>query len=131
MEPEKKKWDIAWTYFANTTNFGGGEVPYLFQDFIIQNRNVAIAKVLTSAKTYEAFTAANLLDGTITSWNTSQISIGADWRRTTPSPAQTFSDRFYIIRDGENNYYKIKFTSLTDAGVRGYPAIAYELIKRG
>ncbi|HUR66967.1 MAG TPA: HmuY family protein [Chitinophagaceae bacterium] len=131
VEPEKKKWDIAWTYFGNTTNFGGGEVPYLFQDFIIQNRNVAIAKVLTTTKTYESFTAANLADGTITAWSTSQTAIGADWRRTTPSPAQTYADRFYIIRDGENNYYKVKFTSLTEGGIRGFPAIAYELIKRG
>jgi hypothetical protein len=131
VEPEKKKWDIAWTYFGNTTNFGGGEVPYLFQDFVIQNRNVAVAKILTATKSYESFTAANLTDGTVTAWSNSQTAIGADWRRTTPSPAQTHADRYYIIRDGDNNYYKVKFTSLTDAGVRGYPAIAYELIKRG
>lgn len=131
VEPQKKKWDIAWTYGGFTTNFGGGEVPYLFQDLVVQNRNVAVGRVLTTTKAYDAFTAANLTDGTITTWNTSQMSIGSDWRRTTPSPAQVHADRYYIIRDGDNNYYKVRFTALTDGGVRGYPAIQYELVKRG
>ncbi len=131
VEPEKKKWDIAWAYGGFLTNFGGGEVPYLFQDLVVQNRNVVVAKMLTSAKTYETFTAANLTDGTISSWNSSQMSIGSDWRRTTPAPAQVNADRYYIIKDGDNNYYKLRFTALTDGGVRGYPAIQYELLKRG
>ncbi len=131
VAPQKKKWDLAWSYFGSSTNFGGGEVPYMFQDIIFQNRNVAVAKVLTSAKAFASFTEANLTDGTITSWNSTQLAIGADWRRTTPSPAQTWDDRYYIIRDGDNNYYKLRFTSLTNGGVRGYPSIAYELVKRG
>jgi hypothetical protein len=133
VEPEKTKWDIAWNYGGFLTNFGGGEVPYMFQDLIFQNRNVQVAKVLSSTKAYESFTEASLTDGTIpaASWNSSQVSIGSDWRQTTPSPAQARSDRYYIVMDGNNNYYKLKFTGLTDGGVRGFPAIAYELIKRG
>ncbi|RYY10244.1 MAG: hypothetical protein EOO04_37185, partial [Chitinophagaceae bacterium] len=60
VEPEKDKWDIAWTYFSNVTNFGGGEVPYLFQDFIIQNRNVQTAKVLNTTKPYAAFALSDV-----------------------------------------------------------------------
>jgi hypothetical protein len=131
VEPQKKKWDLAWTYFGNVTNFGGGEVPYLFQDFILQNRNVQVAKVLVTTRAYDAFTEANLTDGTITTWNSSQTSIGADWRRTTPSPAQTYDDRYYIIKDGDNNYYKLRFTALTNGGVRGFPSVAYALVKKG
>lgn len=130
VEPTKKKWDLAWTYFGNVTNFGSGEVPYLFQDFILQNRNVQVAKVLVSTKAYDDFGEANLTDGTITTWNSSQTSIGADWRRTTPSPAQTHADRYYIIKDGEGNYYKLKFTALTDNGQRGFPSIAFALVKK-
>ena len=131
VEPQKKKWDIAWTYGAYLTNFGGGNVPYLFQDLIVQNRNVAVAKVLTATKEYSAFSEANLTDGTITTWSTSQTAIASDWRVTTPAPAQVRTDRYYIIRDGDNNYYKLRFTALTDAGVRGYPSIEYTLVKRG
>jgi hypothetical protein len=131
VEPQKKKWDLAWTYFGFTTNFGGGEVPYMFQDFIIQNRNVQVAKVLEATKAYNDFNTASLTDGTVTlTWNTSQTSIGSDWRRTTPSPAQTHADRYYIVRDGDGNFYKVKFTSLADGGQRGFPVIAFALVKR-
>jgi hypothetical protein len=131
IEPQKKKWDLAWTYFGFTTNFGGGEVPYMFQDFIIQNRNVQVAKILETSKAYNDFNEATLTDGTVAlNWNTSQTSIGSDWRRTTPSPAQTYSDRYYIIKDGDGNYYKVKFTSLADGGQRGLPVIAFALVKK-
>jgi len=43
VEPLKDKWDFAWTYFSNATDFGGGEVPYTFQDVVLQNRNVQVA----------------------------------------------------------------------------------------
>jgi hypothetical protein len=129
VEPAKEKWDIAWTYFSNITNFGG-EVPYLFQDMIIQNRNVSIAKVLVSAKTYEAFTEADLTAQTFT---TAQNSIGSSWRAGGgPSSAPAvLTTLFYIIKDGENNYYKLRFTALTQGGERGYPAFEYALVKKG
>jgi hypothetical protein len=124
VEPEKTKWDIAWTYSGYTTNIGG-EVPYLFQDVVFQNRNVQVAKVLPSVKSYASFTESDIAALTFSSLlNT----IGSDWRATMP-PA--IKDQYYIIKDGNNNYYKLKFTAITDGGVRGYPAIEYALIKRG
>jgi len=130
VEPEKKKWDIAWTYFTNIFGSGPSEAPFLFQDMILQNRNVEVAKVMTSVKTYEAFAEADIAGLTFSS---SQIAIGADWRSgggPSSGPAVR-TDRYYIIKDGNNNYYKLKFTALTDAGVRGYPSIEYALVKRG
>ena len=130
VEPEKDKWDLAWTYFSNVTNFGGGEVPYLFQDIMLQNRNVGVAKVMTSTKAYADFTEADLAGLTFA---TAQASIGADWRAgggPTSAPAVR-TDRYYIIRDGNDNYYKVKFTSLTNNGERGYPSFEAALVKKG
>lgn len=131
VEPEKAKWDIAWSYFGFVTNFGSGEVPYLFQDIILQNRNVQVAKVMTATKSYADFSQADLSGLT---FSTTQTAIGSDWRAgggPTTSPAVR-TDRYYIIKDGNNNYYKLKFTSLTDGtGVRGYPSIEYALVKKG
>jgi hypothetical protein len=130
VEPEKTKWDIAWTYTGFSTNFGAGDAPYLFQDIITNNRNVQVAKILTSAKAFADFAEADL--GGLT-FNSSQVSIGSDWRAgggPSSSPAVR-TDRYYIIKDGNNNYYKLRFTSLTDNGVRGFPAIEYKLVKRG
>ena len=130
VEPAKKKWDIAWTYFSNTTNFGTGEVPYLFQDIILLNRNVQVAKVLVATKTFEAFAEADIATQIFL---TTQNAIAADWRSgggPTSSPAVR-TDRYYIIRDGDNNYYKVRFTALTQNGERGYPAYESILVKKG
>jgi HmuY protein len=127
VEPEKTKWDIAWSYSGFVANFGA-EVPYTFQDIVVQNRNVEIAKVLTSAKAYASFSEADIPGLT---FSAKQSTIGSDWRRTTPSPAQAWDDRYYIIKDGSNNYYKLRFTALTGNGSRGYPSIEYVLVKRG
>ncbi|MBK6936399.1 MAG: HmuY family protein [Chitinophagaceae bacterium] len=129
-EPEKKKWDLAWTYFSNVTNFGADEVPYLFQDIILLNRNVRSAKVMTSAIPFVTFDSIHIAAQTFSS---AQTAIAADWRSgggPTTSPAVR-TDRYYIIKDGSNNYYKLRFTALTQNGERGYPAYEAILIKKG
>jgi len=130
VEPEANKWDFAWSYFSNVTDFGTGEVPYLFQDFISLNRNVQVAKVMTATISYESFAESNL---TGLSFSGAQNAIGSDWRNgggpsTQPSVK---TDRFYIIKDSENNYYKLRFTAMTQNGERGYPAFEYVLVKQG
>ncbi len=130
VEPQKKKWDLAWSYFSNVTNFGTGEVPYLFQDVILVNRNVQIAKVMVAAKTFENFGEADIAAQTFL---TTQNAIASDWRSgggPGVSPAVR-TDRYYIIKDGDNNYYKVRFTALTQNGERGYPAYESVLVKRG
>ncbi len=130
VEPLKKKWDLAWTYFSNTTNFGTGEVPYLFQDVVLINRNVQIAKVMNSTKPFVDFNQADIAAQTFL---TTQNAIAADWRSgggPGASPAVR-TDRYYIVKDGDNNYYKIRFNALTQNGERGYPAYESVLIKRG
>ena len=130
VEPEKKKWDITWTYFSNVTNFGTGEVPYLFQDIILINRNVSVAKVMIAAKAFADFNEADIAAQTFSSL---QTAIGSDWRSgggPSTSPAVR-ADRYYIVKDGDNNYYKLRFTALTQNGERGYPAFEVKLVKRG
>lgn len=130
VEPMKKKWDLAWTYFSNVTNFGAGEVPYLFQDIILLNRNVSIAKVMTATKAFADFSAA---DAGVQTYLTTQNAIAADWRSgggPGVSPAVR-TDRYYIVKDGDNNYYKLRFTALTQNGERGYPAFEAVWLKKG
>jgi HmuY protein len=130
VEPEKTKWDIAWTFFGNVANLGFGEVPFTYQDFVLQNRNVQIVRVLTSVKSYADFSQADITGLT---FSTSQSTIGSEWRvGGGPSSGPSIrTDRYYIIKDGNNNYYKMKFTSLTTGGIRGFPEFEYALVKRG
>ncbi|RYD82302.1 MAG: hypothetical protein EOP53_04115 [Sphingobacteriales bacterium] len=136
IEPEKNKWDIAWTYFSNVTNFGSGEVPYLFQDIILLNRGVSVAKVMIAAgTTYENFAAANITSSL--PFLTAQNAIAADWRAGGgPGVAPSVrTDRFYVIKDADGNYYKLKFTSLTNTTPpappeRGNPAYEATWLKK-
>lgn len=130
VEPQKKKWDLAWTYFSNVTNFGSGEVPYLFQDIILINRNVQVAKVLTATKAFADFAAADIA---AQPFLTTQNAIASDWRSgggPTSAPAVR-TDRYYIIKEGDNNYYKLRFTALTSNGERGYPAFEAIWLMKG
>lgn len=131
-EPEKGKWDIAYTAFMNQTNLGEGFVPYMFNDFIIQNRaGVETAQVLVATVgEYANFDAADLTGITFVQ---TQTNIGSTWRNgggPTTSPSLR-TDRFYLVKDAEGNIYKLKFTALTQDGERGRPAIEYALISAG
>ena len=132
VEPMTPRWDIAWTGFSNETNFGSGPVPYYFQDVILQNTaGVETVQVMTSTKSYEAFVESDLASLDFT--NQSQVKIGSTWRSGGgPGMAPAIrSDRFYVIKDADGNYYKVKFTAPTTSGERGKPKLAYELIKEG
>lgn len=132
VEPEKTKWDIAYTSFLNRTNSGGSLIPYLFNDVIIQNRNnVQTAEVLNTAGV--AYTDFNETHLNAVSFENSQVNIGSKWRTgggPGSSPAIR-NDRFYIVKDAAGNVYKLRFTALTQNGERGKPSIDYELIKKG
>lgn len=130
IDPEAGKWDIAWTYFSNVTNFGAGEVAYAFQDIFIQNRNVETVQILEAAKSFDSFGEADLAALTL---SPKQNAIGSSWRAgggpgVSPS---VHADRYYILKDGDGNYYKVKFTAMFKNGLRGHPTFNAVLIKKG
>lgn len=130
VEPMSTSWDIAWSGFVSSTNFGTGPVPYYYQDMILQNRkDVQTVQVLTSTKTYAAFGASDIAG--LDFGTQSQIKIGSNWRAGGgPGGGPTLrTDRFYVIKDAEGNYYKLMFTALTTDGERGRPAIQYALLQ--
>jgi hypothetical protein len=89
-----------------------------------------VAKVLVSAKAFVDFGEADIAAQTFLP---AQNAIASDWRSgggPTSAPAVR-TDRYYIIKDGDNNYYKIRFTALTQNGERGYPAFESVLVKKG
>jgi hypothetical protein len=131
VEPAKKKWDIAWSAFTNSTPANATLiVPYYFQDIIFSNTNgVQAVQILNSTIGYDAFAEANIAGLTFSS---SQIAIGTSWRSgggpgTAPSIR---TDRFYVVKDADGNYYKVKFTALTTNGERGKPQVAFALVKK-
>ncbi len=144
VEPAKKDWDFQWTWSLYFGGSGAAMYPYGYSDLIFINHlaGVTAAEVIfkdaqgkaNGNASYEEFGEKNLSG--ITFSNARGV-IGANWRVTpSPSPgvvAGARKDRFYVLKDGAGNVYKIKFNSFTpeDAGKRGFPELEYKLVKRG
>ncbi|MBB6502466.1 HmuY family protein [Pedobacter cryoconitis] len=134
VEPVKAAWDIQWTlstYKANAT------IPYTFSDFVLINfvGGVTAAEVIytgagaNSNVAFADFTEANLSGITFVG---NRDVIAGNWRITSGTPIGVKTDRFYLVKDGAGNIYKLKFVSFhpNDAGVRGKPVIEYKLVKK-
>ncbi len=57
-----------------------------------------------------------------------QRALGSHWRTTTgTNGAEVFSDRFYIIKDAEGFYFKLRMMKMSnEEGYRGYPEFEYQ-----
>lgn len=135
VEPQKTKWDLCFTTFTNYVKFGTNpEVTYGFSDFIVSNMNGGskVYQVMTSEFTYDNFVKANVDETKFIPSTTDQRIIGSNWRvgggqGVLPSLR---TDRFYVLKDVDGNYYKVKFLSLTnEAGERGNPTVQYAILK--
>jgi len=134
-QPEKDKWDLVWSYSVFETNFGAGPVPYNFSDLIAVNylSGVTVATKIYANSTvalaaYNAFSKDSIVN---TVPSASRWSIGSGWRSTQPATGAR-TDRFYVVKDAEGNYYKFKCLAMgvgTDGGVRGRPEFEYAIIK--
>lgn len=125
FEPAKLRWDFMYGSYVTFSTFGQ-PIPYSFSDFIIINReSTSVATVMIDeTTTFENFDVSAVSSLT---FSTDLDAIGSTWRGVFP-PA-TRSDRFYVLKDSENNYYKIEFESLTNGdGDRGYVTFEFELL---
>lgn len=133
-QPEKTKWDLAWSYSVFETNFGAGQVPYNFSDLIAVNYLAGVtvatkvyADAATAAAAFNAFNKDSVANTTLVN---NRWAIGSSWRSTQPATGARL-DRFYIIKDAAGNYYKFKCLAMgigTDGGTRGKPEFKYTLI---
>ncbi|MDH6253155.1 hypothetical protein M2347_002882 [Chryseobacterium sp. H1D6B] len=128
IQPEKNKWDISFTVFTNTI---AGAGSYVYADFVITN-NLSSASAyevkVTSGSTVDAFNKfkAGDVDNSKFTYNDQRV-IGGNWREVGPSGYQVKGDVFYIIKDPQGAFYKLRFTRLTSSdGMRGYPMFQYK-----
>lgn len=134
VEPKKEDWDILWSAGTSSTPFPqatNGTLAYFFQDLVIHNiyGGVGAAEVLEETVSYDSFDESNLASLTFNTNN--RLAIGSNWRGGggPSSPPAVHEDRFYVIRDTQGNYYKLRFLSLTTGGERGRPQLEYSLVK--
>ncbi|WP_121665620.1 HmuY family protein [Mesonia aquimarina] len=126
VEPQKQNWDLNFTVFTEVLDLPeGGFGAYGFSDYVSTNTlaNVEAYQVNTSEISYQDFSTSTILEE---KFELDQRVIGANWRDVFSG---MYTDRFYIIKDTEGNFYKLRFTAfLNENGVRGYPSFEYELL---
>lgn len=130
IQPEKKKWDICFTVFTNTI-IGAGS--YIYADFVTTNNvgGAAVYEIIvpSTSSGVEAFTNFKTSDIDQSKFiHNDQRIIGANWRNPVGvNGLEVYGDRFYIIKDAEGFYFKLRFTRLTNtAGERGRPQFEYK-----
>ena len=143
VKPEPRKWDIQWAYSTGLTMAGGSLAAYFMQDYVSSNSlaNTQVAEVVIPATEdnsdkkaayFNNFDEAKLAALT---FSTTRNTIGSNWRETAGmggNPAGIKFDKFYVVKDSDGNYYKLRFLKMgigSDGGERGRPQIEYKLVK--
>ena len=137
IQPKRKNWDIGFTVFTNEVFYPTGESAgsYVFADFVVNNITDGVGSYQvnipsgTNADQYYSNFKASDIDASKFIFN-DQRAIGDHWRTVTGNNgAQVYGDRFYIIKDAEGFFFKVRFNKmLNDKGERGYPQFEYEIL---
>ncbi len=129
IQPEKKKWDICFTVFTNIISGAGS---YIYADFVTTNNVAGVGAyqvLVTSGSGVEAYNnfKTSDIDQSKFIYNDQRV-IGANWRNPVGTNGlEVYGDRFYIIKDAEGYYFKLRFTRLTStSGERGRPQFEYK-----
>ena len=127
VEPEKAKWDLCFTVFTNVIEGAGS---YGYSDFVLNNLKAGVkvyrinVNASNPATVFGTFTKNDANDAL---FQNDQRVIGADWRDVFSGTA--YADRFYVLKDLDGNYYKIRMMGfLNEGGLRGYPKFEYKLL---
>lgn len=135
IQPTRKKWDLCFTSFTNEVFQNGASAgSYFYADFIVTNmaNGVGAYQVTVSSNLDQAYNAFKLNDVDPAKFIfNDHRAIGDKWRTTTgnnsTSSAFVYTDRFFILRDAEGFYFKLRFNRMkNDAGERGYTNFEFE-----
>jgi len=137
VEPEKNNWDL------NFAGVFGAENGPTYTDYVIHNTlgGTSLYQVTTHGvddngttiefyvPSYEDFTLSDI-DESALDTETRNI-IASDWRNPFSGPVAVLNeDRYYILKDVANNYYKLHFIAVVNENSeRGNPQFEYELLQ--
>jgi HmuY protein len=119
LQPPDKDWDICFTQYS-TILFDDKNVatPYLVRGVYINMEGTSAAR--DTLKNFNDITSANIPDYTFSS---AQDAIGYDWKDYKNDSYMINPGIFYIIKDQNGEYFKMKFTGFYNkSGERGYPS---------
>ena len=130
LEPAFTGYDILFTPYYDLV-YGIVEIPmpFLVRGVMLNPANVSAALVIS--KTFDEMTWFQIDPGDFTSL---QNFIGWDWKDVTidfsagTATYNVLTERTYLIKSFEGNYYKLRFLSYTLNGIYGFPRFEYKLL---
>lgn len=130
VEPARDNWTLNFTVTMEIEPLPEGpDTAYGFSDYVKINSlgNVSAYRVSTSDYTYADFAENNIEEN---KFSFDERIIGSSWRKATPPDRELITNIFYVVKDAQENYYKLRFTALeNENGIRGYPEFEYKLLK--
>lgn len=129
VEPAKSDWDLNFTVTVEVLELPGtdGQLSaYGYSDYVTNNiyGNVKAYRISTDDFSFSDFSIQDLDESKLES---DQRTIGASWRDV--PPPMIYNDIFYVIKNSQENFYKLKFTAFQDEnGERGHPEFEYKLL---
>ncbi|MBQ0785889.1 MAG: HmuY family protein [Oceanihabitans sp.] len=136
LEPISSNWDIdfggVFSYYGQQGTLAAG---LTYSDYTLHNTlgGVGLYEITVEDDTtpnYTNFTYDNITEASFV-YNDRTI-VGSGWRSVDYMTGETSvrEDRYYIIKDTDDNYYKLRFTAVeSQTGERGYPQFQYELLQ--
>jgi len=136
LEPISSNWDIdfggVFSYYGQQGTLAAG---LTYSDYTLHNTlgGVGLYSITVEDETtpnYTNFTYDAIAEASFV-YNDRTI-IGSGWRSVDFMTGETSvrEDRYYIIKDTDDNYYKLRFTAVeSQTGERGYPQFQYELLQ--
>lgn len=135
IQPEKNKWHFVYTVMTNLTDAGTFYTSYIFSDVVLTNIHhqvksymVTVPNGVNTDEYFANFKKSNVDETKLN--NDDQRAIGSNWRsiaEQSTSEASVRADRFFILKDANGTYFKIRFLKMRSAqGERGYPEFEYQ-----
>ncbi|WBL22160.1 HmuY family protein [Zunongwangia sp. HRR-M8] len=141
VEPGVGNWDLNYTsVYSYYGDYKGMIAGITYSDYVLHNtlNGVGVYMVLTEEPaeeeggapvptdepSYDEFTLDDVQENEFV--YDDRALIASEWRSNSEG---ALSDRYYIVKDADGNFYKLQFTALFNTdGERGYPQIRYDLL---
>lgn len=128
LEPPKYNWDLLFTQYTTMLYTNEGDpYPYLVTGVLSNRLDVEVAR-----DTLMDFQSINRNSVNQMEFTTIQDEIGYDWKDVVGDPSSgsityvIIEGLNYVVRDQEGFFYKLRFISFYDKGVKGYPTFEYQ-----
>jgi len=126
---ESRNWDVVFTtYKEGIPDENGLIYDYVIRGALINPNKISVVQI-DKAIPFNNFT---YLDALQQPYNRNWNEIGYDWKEydQTAGRYTIVPDRYYVLKTKKGNFFKMRFVDFyDDQGRKGYPKMAWELLK--